>query len=1773
VAVTVAACDAADRAQVAALAARVRAEHGPVRVVVHAAGVAHSRPVAELSTAEFAAVDAKAAAAAVLDDVFGHGDAAADLDAFVLFSSLFGIWGGGGQAAYASANAYLDALAEHRRGRGAPATAVAWGLWAGDGMGAEDGVRDAMSAHGIRPMAPDAALAELDAALASGESGVTVAAVDWTRCAPVLAASGRGPLLAELPAAAAALLPVADGAAPGDSASDGAAPAGEDLRARLARTAPDERRDHLLRLVGALTAAVAGAPPGALDLRQPFRALGYDSLMTVELRNRLVAATGLPLPTTLVFDRPTPEAVTDHLLAELAPAPAATPARAPARTARPGGAPAEAADDDAVAVVAMACRYPGGVRSPEDLWRLVADGADAIGPFPADRGWDLDALYDPEPGRPGTTYVREGGFLHDAALFDPAFFDISPREALAMDPQQRILLELAWEAFERARIDPSSLHGGDTGVFVGASAQGYGGGLDDPADEAAIGYLSTGTAGSVASGRIAYTFGLRGPALTVDTACSSSLVAVHMAARALLAGECGLALAGGVTVMARPGVFVEFARQRGLAPDGRCKAFAAAADGTAWGEGAGLLLLERLGDARRRGHRVLAVLRGSAVNQDGASNGLTAPNGLSQQAVIRGALDAAGLAPADVDAVEAHGTGTALGDPIEAGALLAAYGADRPADRPLWLGSVKSNIGHAQAAAGVAGAIKMIMAMEHGTIPRTLHVDAPSPHVDWSSGAVAPATEPVPWPETGRPRRSGVTSCGISGTNVHIILERPADPADPAEGERPEPVGPERPVALPLSARTPAALRTRARELAAHLRARPGGSPRDLADLRHALAARQAFDHRAVLVGADRASLAESLDLLAAGEDAPGAVLGGPVPGGVAFMFGGQGAQRPGMCRGLYAASPVFAAALDDVCRHFEPHLDRPLTEVMFDDADAGPLDRTEYAQPALFASEVALYRLLERHGLRPGHLIGHSVGEIAAAHVAGVFDAADAAAFVAARGRLMQGMPEGAMLAVDAAEDEVRAALDGLDGRVSVAAVNGPAATVVSGDADAVTGLADRWAREGRRTRRLAVRRAFHSAHVDAVAAELRRVLAGLTFAEPEIPVVSNLTGDVSADLCSPGYWVRHAREAVRFHAGLRTLHERGVTTFLEVGPTPVLTATARRDPVGGDAGAFVPVLRDGPEPHAFATALARAHVRGLPVRWEPDGAAPPPPRPGPADPPTYPFERERFWLAPRAGGAAGTPGAAGETGHPLLTSRIDLDDGGALFLGRVSARSQPWVLDHRVLGEVVVPGTTWIEAAGWAGRAAGAPRVVELTHERPLVLAGDRAHDVQLRVGAPDPGTGERTLTLRCRPADAAGRPWTGLAAGMLAPAAPAPAPRGDAAGAWPPPDAVDIESGEVVYARHDGSGRYAWGPAFRSLHAVWRRGDDLYAELRVAGDAAHGAFAPHPAVLDACLHALGADGVPAALTRLSTGDAGDGGGLPRIPFAWRGLRLGGTDDPGTGGAVLRVTMSPAPDGGTALAVTDESGAPVVTADSITIMPVSPQQMKAALSEPLHESLFHLEWSPVPPAGPFTGRVAVLGHPQGAPVNGDRYTDPAALRAAIASGAPAPDAVVVAPPAADGPPLERLRWATAALLESVRDLLAAGPAEPRIVVLTRRAVAAAPGDAAPDPVHAACWGLLRSAQTEHPGRIVLVDADDGAAPPETLARLPHPAGDAPQFAVRDGQVFAPALAPVPDTPRDEPAADLDPDGTVLITGGTGTLGARVARHLAARHGARRLL
>jgi acyl transferase domain-containing protein/NADPH:quinone reductase-like Zn-dependent oxidoreductase/acyl carrier protein len=1364
-----------------------------------------------------------------------------------------------------------------------------------------------------------------------------------------------------------------------------------------------------------------------------------------------------------------------------------------------------------VAVVGMACRFPGGADTPEAYWELITSGVDAIGDFPTDRGWDLDRLYHPDPGHHGTSYVRQGGFVRDADRFDAAFFGISPREALAMDPQQRLVLELAWESLERSGIDPFTLKGSRTGVYVGVSSQDY---LTRTPQipEGFEGYATTGNLNSVISGRVAYTLGLEGPAVTVDTACSSSLVATHLACQALRQEECGLALAGGVTALATSLMFKEFSRQRALAPDGRCKSFDAAADGTGFSEGVGLVVLERLSDARRNGHRVLAVVRGSAINQDGASNGLTAPNEAAQEHVITQALASARLSPADVDAVEAHGTGTTLGDPIEAEALMATYGKDR--ERPLWLGSVKTNIGHTHAAAGVAGMIKMVLALRHETLPALLHLKEPTPHVDWSAGGVRLLAEPVAWPRGDRPRRAGVSSFGMSGTNAHLILEEAPEEA-PADGSAD---GSDAPfVPWVLTARTPRALRDQAAALADHVAADPGLSA---ADVGWSLATtRSVFEHRAVVAAPDRDETLSGLRALADGGEHPGVVAPGTpaaAGAGTVLVFPGQGSQWAGMGAELLECSPVFAARIAECERALGPYVDWSLTGVL--GGDGSELVRVDVVQPVLWAVMVSLAAVWAAHGVTPAAVAGHSQGEIAAACVAGALSLEEGAKVVALRSRALRKLSGGgAMASLGTGAEEAARLAAGHGPEVVVAAVNGPSSTVVSGPPDQVAAVVAAGEKAGLRTRTIDVDYASHGPQVDQIREELLDVLAGVRPAAAEVAFYSAVTGGrIDTTTLDAAYWVRNLREPVRFASAVEALATAGHRVFVEASTHPVLTLGMQEtfEAAGVDAVALPTLRRDHGGRDQLVHAVAGAFAAGAPVDWATFFPADPAPRV--VDLPTYAFQRERYWVS--VGDGLGDVSAAGlqRVEHGTLAAAVGLAGGGLVLTGRLpGADAGGWPAGHVVGGTPMVPGAALVEWALRAADEAGCGGVEELTLQVPLVLRESGGLRLQVAVG-PAGEDGRRELRIHSRPDEDAApgtEPgWVCHATGTLG------VPSGESGldGAWPPPGARPVPAGDF-YARAAAAG-YDYGPAYQGLRAVWRDGADLLAEVDLPGEAGeHGRFGIHPALLDAALHAV-------LLDDLSDGP-GDGpgdAGQVWLPFAWSGVGLWAT-----GASSVRVRLSPAGEGGGGrslrVTVADTAGAPVLTAESLTMRRADARRLRADSGRAV-DGLYALDWSPLPepetpPVPPDADGWAVIGEPG--------HMDPAAL----ASEATVPaTAVAFVPPGGDA----------VAAAERVLELLRGWLAEPRLpetrlVVATRGAVATNVDDPV-DPAGAAVWGLVRSAQSESPGRFLLLDLDTGLdtgldteAGPDTpgvravVARAV--ALDEPQVALRGERVLVPRL------------------------------------------------
>ncbi len=1682
---TIAACDVSDRDKLESLIAAVPPEH-PLGMVIHAAAVIDNGLIADLDPEALRKVMApKIDAAWNLHEL----SADSDLDAFVLCSSAAGLLGGPGQANYAAANSFLDALATRRRAIGLPAVSLAWGLWgqetnlAGEvsQVELEAMLRQTRMLLGFAPISPARGLALLDEAASLGDS--LLVPVHFDRAA--LRAQAKA---GSLPALMRGLVRVPKGR---EQAVDS-------LGDRLAGVPEAEREAFVLDFVRGHVAAILGHDSAAaIEPEKAFKDLGFDSLGAVELRNRLVAASGMQLAATMAFDYPSAAALARYLFAEVSAGGVANKVAVRAQ-----------ASDEPIAIVGMACRYPGDVASPEGLWELVAEGRDGIAEFPTDRGWDLDRLYDPDleaGAERRTSYTREGGFLYDSAEFDADFFGISPREAMTTDPQQRLLLEACWETLEDAGVDPASLRGSQTGVFAGVMYQDYG--------------ETAGMTQSMISGRVAYTLGLEGPTMTVDTACSSSLVAMHLAAQALRSGECTLALAGGVTVLSTPGMLIYFSRQRGLSPDGRSKSFAEAADGAGWAEGVGVLALERLSDAKRNGHPVLALLKGTAVNQDGASNGVTAPNGPSQERVIRQALANARLAPKDVDAVEAHGTGTTLGDPIEAGALLATYGQDR--EQPLRLGSIKSNIGHTQAAAGVAGVIKMVQAMRHGVLPKTLHVDAPSSKVDWEAGEVELLTEEAPWQPGGKPRRAGVSSFGASGTNAHVIVEEAPAP-EPTQGtevkEAPEPPLGAAAIALPLSAKAEPALREMAANLATHLQDNPDLDPKDAAF--SLTTTRALFERRGVVTGSDRDQLLAGLAALSQGEGAPNLFEAKARPGKLAYLLTGQGAQRAGMGKELYESSPTFKAALDEACEAIDPHIGRPLKELLFakeGSKRAALLEDTTFTQPALFAIEVALFRTFEALGMKPDYLTGHSVGEIAAAHLSGVLSLEDAAELISARARLMGELSQGgAMVAIEATEEEVKEALEGKEAELSIAAINGPTSIVISGQEQDAEEIQARFEEQGKRTKRLTVSHAFHSPLIEPMLEAFQEVAKTLAYHEPKIPIVSNLTGEIltAEQAQDPSYWVSHARAAVRFAKGIETLDAQGVSAYLELGPDAVLTAMAASCLPEGSEAALIPTLRSGKEEGgALLGALAQAHASGAKLDWA--KLYPSAKRVGL---PTYPFQRERYWLT--GAGGANDLGAAGlgDAEHPLLAAAIELPgEDSWLLTGRISLSTHPWLADHAVLDTAILPGTAFLELALRAGEQVGAETVEELTLQAPLVIPEQGAVALRVSVGAPDE-RGSRPVTIHsCAETEGELGEWVLHASGSLSAEAPtAPEPLT----AWPPEGAEPLPT-EDLYERLAEIG-FDYGPAFQGVDAAWQQGEEIYAEVGLPEDQREVAsrFAIHPALLDMGFHA----GISVALDGTEAS--------PTLPFDWHGVQV-----LSPGASSLRVRIS-TQDERFGLLATDRGGVPVVQIGSIFGRPIE-QGRLAAKGKGL---LYRLGWE-------------------------ETSLDPS-----DEDSATAPTIVDTGAWELPEDPVEAAHAAAAKALALTQAHLAEEDLAASRLVFTAKGAFDLPG-VEQSLAAGAVAGLLRSAQSENPGRIALIDCDSTDASSQALENAIVATSTEPQIALREGRALVPRLAEAESESPQPEALDFAADKTVLITGGLSGLGALFARHLAEEHGVRHLL
>ncbi|MGW1167805.1 SDR family NAD(P)-dependent oxidoreductase [Streptomyces sp. NPDC002550] len=1399
-----------------------------------------------------------------------------------------------------------------------------------------------------------------------------------------------------------------------------------------------------------------------------------------------------------------------------------------------------------IAVVGMACRYPGGVNTPERLWALVDEGRDAITDFPGNREWHTEDLYDP-------SFVRQGGFLHDADLFDADFFGIRPAEAISMDPQQRVLLQVAWEAIERAGIVPSSLKGSQTGVFVGLMPNEYGMPLWKWQDETA-GFMGTGTSPSVASGRIAYLLGLEGPALTIDTACSSSGVAIHTAVRSLRSGETDLALAGGCTVLTGPGMFVDYAKKGALSPDGRCRTFSDTANGTVWAEGAGVLVLERLSAARRNGRRILGVIKGTAVNQDGASNGLTAPSGKAQVKVIRQALADARLTPGEVQLVEAHGTATKLGDPIEANAIQATYGADR-GDEPVWIGSFKSNIGHSMAAAGVGGVIKCLSAMRAGTMPKTLHVEELNSHVDWSS-SVNVLRESRPWPTAqGGVRRCAVSSFGVSGTNSHVILESwdeepmvSANPADASDGTT---------HALTLSAKTPAALRSHAARVAEHL---ISGTSSVAATAQALATQREHYAHRAVAVAGGREHLAAALQAFADGTDSPAVVhdearrIRRPV-----FVFPGQGSQWDAMAVRLLKDSDVFRLRVEEVAGAFKPYLDYDLLAVLAGEDRETNRERTDVVQPLTFTMMLGLASMWELAGVRPAAVIGHSQGEVAAACLAGALSLDAAARVVACRSRVLEDEGRGGMVAVALGVEEAVTATREAGAHLAVAATNGPAFTILSGDDEpGIRRLLDRCEDRDVYARRVPAKCASHSPVMAELEGRIMAGLDGLQACAEDVAFFSTVEGDrVRGQDLTAAYWYRNLREQVRFAETVTAMVSHGYDAFIEISPHPVLLTSLRQilEQAGSDAPVCATLRRDQGSYERFLTAAAEAYVQGHDVGWAALHTGAWSGGPAPDGLPTYPFQGRRFWLPSQMETTAVSPPAAvrpsaGRTpiaagGHPFLTSVVETVDGTMVMSGRLSVRSHPWLMDHRVEDTPLLPGTAFAELLLTAGRELDCPALDEMVLRDPLLLPVDGSQvDVQVTARRAD-AQGKRAVAVYSRPA--ADTEWRQHAEGLVSPELPRPTP----AGLTTEPGAGRLEA-DTLYARLRGMG-YGYGDAFQGVRGG-EHGDGWARSRVVLPDSArinHHGFALHPALSDAALHAAVACGL------IEPPAAGD----IAVPFVFNGVRVGDGDAADQCWAAARRV---APDT-IALTLTDDLGHMLLSIDSMVVRGL---ERPARQPDHVEATLYTTDWTEAEGERGVERRLCVVGAdgPLAASLRNTAHggitvatLDEAVM---VVRALPGDWQVVLSTPST-GPGTvtaadvhDTAAWA----LEAVqRWMLAEDLSERALLTFVTRNAVAVPGDEAHDLAASALWGMVRTAQTENPGHVRIIDVDDAAVAEPDPVKAALRRSEA-QLAVRAGRVLRPHLWP--HTSAGAPFPDCG-DDTVVITGGTGTIGRALARHL----------
>ena len=1715
--------DVADADEVARLFATVQSELPPLAGIVHAAGEIGTTPLSNLDDAE-------------VDRVFSGkvwgawnlSEAAADmqLDFFLSTSSIASIWGGYGQTAYGAANAFLDGLAWRLREQGIPGISVNFGPWAA-GMADEES-RARLAKRGIKTLSPADALAGVaDLIAGSSEQGTAqgvVARIDWARFLPLYQQAGKRSFLAELEREVPTAVPV--------TTSSGKT----ELVERLTNAPVQQRRKLLSDYLRDAVAKVTRVDPAEIREDAGFFDLGMDSLMAVELRRHIEQGVGKEIPATLAMDHPRLSDVVDYLLGDvlgLSEQAKSGPSLATAVTTR---------TDEPIAIVAVSCRFPGAP-NPEAFWEVLSDGVDAIREVPEDR-FDIDEFYDPDPDTAGKTYTRFGGFLDGIDGFDPEFFGISPREAVWIEPQQRLMLETAWEALERAGYSPAALRGSRTGIFAGVAANEYAHLLSAESIDKIEPYFITGNALNAISGRVAFALGFEGPAVAVDTACSSSLVAVHQACQALHYGDCDMALAGGVNVLLSPVTIVAASRARMLSPVGRCKTFDASADGYVRSEGCGILVLKRLSDAVRDGDRVAAVIPGSAVNQDGASSGLTVPNGGAQQRLIATALARAGLAGGDVDYLEAHGTGTPLGDPIEVQAAGAIYGAARDSDRPLLMGSVKTNIGHTESASGAAGLIKVVLSLQHGLLPQSLHFDKPSPHIPWDSLPVRVVEKATPWEASGRPRRAGVSSFGFTGTNAHVLIEEaPVQPATPDEhpaddaAVAPESEAPEASVnVLALSARSSEALVELAQRYGSWLGNHPEA---DIAEVcLTAGVGRSHFEHRAALVVETVQSASEGLAELAENRLRPGVVRGECTDRPTtAWLFTGQGSQYPGMARELFDAEPVFAETVACCADAVSEMLPRPLLEVLFaTDRESGglageTLKHTSFAQPALFAIEMGLARLWQSWGIEPDVVLGHSVGQYAAACVAGVFSLEDGARLMAERGRLFGSLPAGGRMVAVFTDPKRIEQVAGEFPRVSVGAYNGPN-TVLSGAGEDLEQIVAKFADDGIRCTWLETSHAFHSELLEPVLGEFESYAAGLEFGVPTLPLICNRTGAIltAETPLDAQYWRRHSRQPVQFAESVRTVAALGCSVLMEIGPQPVLTGAAVQVwPEHLAAPRAIVSLRKGVgDSRQIADALATAYVSG----HRPNFAALHQQPHRRLELPTYPFQRRRFW--PKASAIT----VDGPAMSGLLGSAKDLASGDSVYTSRLSVKSQPWLSDHVIYGTVVVPGATY---AAMALAAVGTPaHVKEVFFYEPIILPEKASREVQLTLHPLDAGGGWK-FQVHSRPYGVRDAEWS-LNSDGTAVSGVEDEPVAE------PADPVDAAIERMERMRPQelfetfADMELSWGPNWSgSLKSLWLGEGEAIGDISVGEELAEqlGTEPMHPVLMDLCTGVafpafpalLAAEqGVNDLFLPLRYGQVMLREKMPRRFYCrakWHTSELNSETQ------VFDLDF------------VDRDGRHLGGIREFTVKRAPREALLRGLGGDATRLLYTVGWHEVPPSGDDAGNVSgtwlIAGFGElAAKVPGcisfDRTTDPELLGQLLIQaqerGVPISGIVW----RSTGPSAEESSAGVAARLETeISNLLTAvhtvqgGQVKlpGGLCIVTERAVATESSEPV-DPVQAALWGLGRTIINEEPAlRCRLIDSDGTEGAAISLAGMLGAPIQEPELALRQGKFLASRLVP----------------------------------------------